>query len=361
MPNDGVRCMLMRGGTSKGAYFVADDLPADPDARDDLLLRIMGSPDERQIDGLGGAHPLTSKAAVVRTSDRDDADVEYLFLQVSVDEPVVSDRQNCGNLLAGVGPFAVERGLVPPVEGAGEATVRVYMVNTDSVATARFPIADRMPVYDGTTVIDGVPGTGAAIHLDFEDIAGGSCGALLPTGHVVDLIDGVEATLIDNGMPVVVLRGSDLGIDGTESPTELESDPTLRGRLESIRLQAGRLMHLGDVADTTVPKLTMVSPPTAGGDISTRTFIPHRCHDAIGVLGAVSVATAALLPGSPAADALRQGAGADGSVTCEHPTGSFTAAVEVDTSTDTPAVRRAGIVRTARKLMDGTVHPRSTT
>jgi len=177
---------------------------------------------------------------------------------------------------------------------------------------------------------------------------------------VVDVIDGIEVTLIDNGMPVVVLRGADLGIDGTESPAELEADTSLRQRLESIRLQAGPLMNLGDVADTTVPKLTMVSAPNAGGDISTRTFIPHRCHEAIGVLGAVSVATAALLPGAPAADLLRPGAAADGTVTCEHPTGVFTTAVDVDTSGDLPQVRRAGIVRTARKLMDGTVYPRST-
>lgn len=360
MRNDGVRCMLMRGGTSKGAFFLADDLPTDADARDDLLLRIMGSPDDRQIDGVGGAHPLTSKVAVVRASERDDADVDYLFLQVSVDEPIVSDRQNCGNLLAGVGPFAVERGLVD-VGGEIATSVRVYMVNTDSIATARFPVADGRPCYDGTTRIDGVPGSAAAIELDFDGIAGGSCGALLPTGTVVDVIDDVEVTLIDNGMPVVVLRGSDLGIDGSESPAELEANATLRRRLESIRLQAGPLMHLGDVADTTVPKLTMVSPPTADGDISTRTFIPHRCHDAIGVLGAVSVATAALLPGSPATDALRPGAGADGTVVCEHPTGAFTAAVELDTAADPPTVRRAGIVRTARTLMDGVVYPRSTT
>ncbi len=358
LSDDGVRCMLMRGGTSKGAYFLAADLPADTDERDDLLLRIMGSPDERQIDGLGGAHPLTSKVAVVRASERDDADVDYLFLQISVDEPIVSDRQNCGNLLAGIGPFAVDRGLVEAGDGS-TASVRVYMVNTDSIATARFPVADGMPVYEGCTTIDGVPGAAARIELDFEDVAGGSCGALLPTGNVVDVIDDIEVTLIDNGMPVVVLRGSDLGIDGTESPAELEADQTLRGRLESIRLQAGPLMRLGDVADTTVPKLTMVSAPSASGDISTRTFIPHRCHDAIGVLGAVSVATAALLPGSPAAEVLRPGAGEDGTVTCEHPTGDFTAAVEVDASGEIPVVRRAGIVRTARKLMDGTVYPRS--
>ena len=348
--------MLMRGGTSKGAFFVADDLPADPDERDGVLLRIMGSPDIRQIDGVGGATPLTSKVAVVGPSNRPDADIDYLFLQVSVDQPLVSDRQNCGNLLAATAPFAIERGIVAP--GADDTTsVRVYMVNTDSIATATIRLADGMPVYRGEMSIDGVPGTASPVQLDFEDIAGGSCGALLPTGNTVDTIDGVEVTAIDNGMPVVVMRADDLGIRGTESPAELEADDALRSRLESIRLRAGRLMQLGDVTDTTVPKLTMVSAPTAGGDISTRTFIPHRCHEAIGVFGAVSVATAALLPGTPAADVTRPGAGADGMLTCEHPTGTFTAAIEVDADGDAPVVRRAGIIRTARKLMDGTVFP----
>ena len=199
------------------------------------------------------------------------------------------------------------------------------------------------------------------MRIDFDGIAGGSCGALLPTANVTDRIDGVDTTLIDNGMPVVVLRAGDLGITGRERPDELEQNEGLRGRLESIRLQAGHLMQLGDVTTSTVPKLTMVSRSFEDGDLSTRTFIPHRCHDAIGVLGAVSVATAALLPGSPAAAVLRPGAGADGTITCEHPTGSFTAAVEVDTSSALPQIRRAGIVRTARKLMDGTVFagPRS--
>jgi 4-oxalomesaconate tautomerase len=348
--------MLMRGGTSKGAFFLADDLPADPDDRDALLLRIMGSPDIRQIDGVGGATPLTSKVAVVGPSDRPDADIDYLFLQVSVDQPLVSDRQNCGNLLAATAPFAIERGIVSPDVGDA-ATVRVYMVNTDSIATATIRLADDMPVYRGEMPIDGVPGTASPVQLDFDDIAGGSCGALLPTGNTVDTIDGVEVTAIDNGMPVVVMRADDLGIRGTESPAELEADDALRFRLESIRLRAGRLMQLGDVTETTVPKLTMVSAPTAGGDISTRTFIPHRCHEAIGVFGAVSVATAALLAGTPAADVTRPGAGADGMLTCEHPTGMFTAAIEVDADGDAPVVRRAGIIRTARKLMDGTVFP----
>ncbi len=348
--------MLMRGGTSKGAFFLADDLPADPVERDALLLAIMGSPDVRQIDGVGGANPLTSKVAVVAPSARSDADIDYLFLQVSVDQALVSDRQNCGNMLAATAPFAIERHIIG-VPNGDTATVRVYMVNTDSIATATVRLTDGMPEYRGEVAIDGVPGTAAPVQLDFADIAGGSCGALLPTGNPVDSIDGIDVTLVDNGMPVVVMRAADLDVTGTESPAELEADQTLRARLESIRLQAGRLMNLGDVTDTTVPKLTMVSAPTAGGDISTRTFIPHRCHEAIGVLGAVSVATAALLAGTPAAGVVRPGAGTDGLLTCEHPSGSFTAAIDLDVSGAIPEVRRAGIIRTARKLMDGTVFP----
>lgn len=351
----GIRCMLMRGGTSKGAFFVADDLPADPAERDRLLLRVMGSPDVRQIDGVGGATPLTSKVAVVGASARPGTDIDYHFLQVSVDEANVSDRQNCGNLLAATASFAIERGLI---ESSGsDAAIRVYMVNTDSVATVTVELSNGRPVYRGDTAIDGVPGTAAPVRIDFEDVAGGTCGALLPTGRAVDVIDGVEVTMIDNGMPVVVMRATDLGITGTEAPADLEADSGLRARLQSIRLQAGRLMGLGDVTNTTVPKLTMVSPPTAGGDVSTRTFIPHRCHEAIGVFGAVSVATAALLPGTPAASVARPGAGGTGTLVCEHPSGSLTTTIDVDASGAVPEVRRAGIVRTARKLMDGTVFP----
>lgn len=354
----GVACMVMRGGSSKGAYFVEADLPAENEGRDGLLMQLMGTPDARQIDGIGGAHPLTSKVAIVATSSRSDCDVEYLFLQLGVDEPVVTDRQNCGNLLAGVGPFAIERGLVTPDAAATEVQVRILMRNTDSIATATVVVNAGQPVYAGSTAISGVPGTGAAIRLDFEDVAGGSCGALLPTGTVIDEIDGIECTLIDSGMPVVVLRAADLGVQGTESPAELEANETLRQRLEQIRLEAGRRMNLGDVSATTVPKLTMVSAPqTATGSLGTRTFIPHRCHDAIGVLGAVSVGVAAMLPGSVAHGIAARTT--DSSIVLEHPTGTFEAAVTVTSGADAePVVERAGIIRTARKLMDGIVFPR---
>ncbi len=354
----GVRCMMMRGGSSKGAYFLAQDLPANASERDDLLRRIMGSPDLRQIDGIGGAHPLTSKVAIVDRCPDDRADVAYLFLQVGVDSDQVSDRQNCGNLLAGVAPFAVERGLVDTDPGARELTVRILMRNTDTVAVARILLRDGAPVYDGETAISGVPGTAAAVQLDFEDLGGGSCGQMLPTGKAVDTIESVDCTLIDNGMPVVVMRAADLGVSGTESCSVLETNSELRTKLEAIRIQAGQMMNLGDVSDTTVPKLTMVSPAVDGGHINTRTFIPHRCHEAIGVLGAVSVATAALLPGSSAESSMTDPAG--NTVRLEHPTGFFDASVEVAATPDGGIeISRAGIVRTARKLMDGLVFPRA--
>lgn len=345
--------MVMRGGTSKGLYFVADDLPADPSARDELLQRVMGTPDARQIDGMGGAHPLTSKVAVVSRSDVDGIDLDYHFLQVGVDEPFVTDRQNCGNLLAGVAPFGIERGLVDARGGP----IRIRMMNTGGIANATVELRDGRPRYDGATAISGVPGTAAPIRLDFEDVAGSSCGAVLPTGHMVDEVEGFPVTLVDVGMPVVVLAAAALGLAGGETCAELEADATVRAVVERVRRAAGPLMRLGDVAALTVPKVTLVAPPRAGGALATRTFIPHRCHDAIGVLGAVSVATAARLAAGPAAEV----AMLDGSdvVVLEHPTGTFEAAVTLSPSIpgSLPVVERAGIIRTARKLMDGVVYP----
>lgn len=351
--SDGIRCMWMRGGTSKGGYFLAGDLPADPAARDATLLQIMGSPDPRQIDGMGGADPLTSKVAVVKRSARPGVDVDYLFLQVFVDRALVSDAQNCGNILAGIGPFAIERGLVAARDG--ETPVTIYMENTGQVAEARVQTPGGKVSYVGAARIDGVPGTSAPVPIAFRDTAGSSCGALLPTGHAVDVVEGVEVTLIDNGMPCVVLRAADMGISGTESPEELEANEALRARLEAIRLACGPLMNLGDVADKSVPKMTMVSAPRAGGAIATRTFIPHRCHKAIGVLGAVSVATACLIEGTPAQALAVTGTGRERALAVEHPTGEMTVVAMLD---DAGLVARAAILRTARKLMDGQVFPR---
>ena len=344
----------MRGGTSKGAYFDVTDLPEDPAARDLTLMAVMGSPDMRQIDGLGGAHPLTSKVAVISAATRDDADVDYLFLQVAVDRPEVSDAQNCGNILAGVGPWAIEHGYVRAADGT--TPVRIHMVNSGGIAVAHVPTPGGAVEYEGDARIDGVPGTAAPIPLDFLNVAGSSCGALLPTGNVVDTVDGLDVTCIDNGMPVVVLRGTDFGITGAESPAQIESDAEIRARVERIRLELGPRMGLGDVARKTVPKMTLVSPPFAGGVVSTRTFIPHRVHEAIGVLGAVSVATACVLPGSVAASvAVTTGAAGPQRLDVEHPTGFFTVDLDIEIDGDSISVKRSALLRTARKLMEGHV------
>ena len=352
VPASGIRCMLMRGGTSKGAYFLAEDLPASTSERDDLLLRIMGSPDPRQIDGIGGAHPLTSKVAVVSPSATDGVDVDYLFLQVVVDQPVVTDKQNCGNILAGIGPFAVERGLV--AAQPEQTSVRIRMVNTDSIVTATFPTPDGMPRYSGDTAIDGVPGTAAPIVLNFEDDGSGK--NVLPTGNITDTFSGITVTCVDNGMPVVVVAASSFGVTGYETVAELEGDEELNKRVQELRLEAGEAMGLGDVSATTVPKISLVAPPKHGGTISTRTFIPVRVHESIGVLGAVSVATAIVLPGAVGHDLAVLGGGPRLSV--EHPGGALEVEVELDMTVSPPAVVRSGVVRTARKRFDGFVLPR---
>ena len=282
--------MWMRGGTSKGGFFLADDLPADTAARDDLLLRVMGSPDPRQIDGMGGADPLTSKVAVVSKSALDGVDVDYLFLQVFVDQAIVTDAQNCGNMLAGVGPFAIERGLVAAT--GDETRVAIFMVNTGQIAAATVRTPGGIVTYDGAARIDGVPGSAAPIPLEFRDTAGSSCGALLPTGNAVDMIDGVACTLIDNGMPCIVFKAEDVGVTGYEDRDTLDGATELKARIEAIRLQAGPMMNLGDVTEKSVPKMMLVAPPAHGGAVTVRSFIPHRAHATIGVLGAVSVATA---------------------------------------------------------------------
>jgi 4-oxalomesaconate tautomerase len=348
--SEGVRAMWMRGGTSKGGFFLAEDLPADRAERDAFLLRAFGSPDPRQIDGMGGADPLTSKVAVVSRSSRPGAQVDYLFLQVFVDQALVSDAQNCGNMLAGVGPFAIERGLVAAADG--ETEVAIHMLNTGRLAVATVRTPGGKVAYAGEARIDGVPGTAAPVPLAFEDIAGSSCGALLPTGRAVDRIDGVAATLIDNGMPCVVMAAADLGISGYEDRETLDGDAALKARLESIRLQAGPLMNLGDVSGQSVPKLMLAAAPRAGGAISVRSFIPHRCHASVGVLGAVSVATACLLEGSPAQALAVVPPGARKAMDVEHPSGATTCVLELDAA---GGVARAGMLRTARKLFDGIV------
>ncbi|MCW2390764.1 4-oxalomesaconate tautomerase [Sphingobium sp. B1D7B] len=347
---DGITCMWMRGGTSKGGYFLADDLPTDTAARDAFLLRVMGSPDPRQIDGMGGADPLTSKVGVVRKSSREGVDVDYLFLQVFVDQAIVTDAQNCGNILAGIGPFAIERGLVQPT--GDETRVAIFMENTGQVAVATVQTPGGQVRYDGNASISGVPGTSAPIPLLFRDTAGSSCGALLPTGNGVDEINGIKVTMIDNGMPCVVMLASDVGVTGYEDRDTLDANAEMKAKVEAIRLKVGEMMNLGDVTEKSVPKMMLVAPPREGGAVTVRSLIPHRVHASIGVLGAVSVATACLIEGSPAASVAKVPEGATKTLGVEHPTGVTECVVTVDA--DGQPVE-AGMLRTARKLMDGVV------
>ena len=345
--SSGVRCMWMRGGSSKGGYFLADDLPANPLERDAFLLKVMGSPDPRQIDGMGGADPLTSKVAVVKKSERPNVDIDYLFLQVAVDSRTVSGAQNCGNLLAGVAPFAIERGLKTATSGSTDVTI--YMENTGQIATVQIETPAGQLSYDGSTHIDGVPGTAAPILITFHDTAGSSCGALLPTGRPSDTLDAVQVTLIDNGMPTVILPGIEFGLFGHESREMLDANDVLKQRIEAIRLQAGHLMNLGDVSEKTVPKMTLVFPPQSGGTIYTCTFIPHRAHASIGVLGAVSVATACSIPGSVAE---RVAENVTDHIVGEHPSGNTEVVLSRNEAGECVS---AGMLRTARKLMDGVI------
>jgi 4-oxalomesaconate tautomerase len=350
-----IPCLFMRGGTSRGPFFAAADLPAEIALRDRVLLAVMGSPDRRQIDGLGGAHPLTSKVGIVSRSKSPGVDLDFLFAQVMVDQARVDTTPNCGNMLAAVVPFALETGLA---QAQGEATtLRVLTLNTDMQCDVTVPTPGGRVSYEGTAKIDGVPGSAAPIRINFLDTAGSVCSSLLPTGRVLDqvAVEGVgtlQVTCIDNGMPLVMLRAADLGRTGYESVADLNADGELKTKLEALRLATGKLMGLGDVSPKTYPKMCLIAAPREGGSIATRCFIPHVCHDAIGVLAAVTVGTACVLDGSVAAGIAVVPAGNVKAVSVEHPTGEFTVELEVDPA-NPQNVMRAALLRTARLLMRG--------
>jgi 4-oxalomesaconate tautomerase len=346
-----IPCYFMRGGTSHGPFFRASDLPSDTAIRDRVLLAAMGSPDARQIDGIGGADPLTSKVGIV-SPGQEGVDLEFLFAQVSLKEPLVDTTPNCGNMLAAVVPFAIESGML--AARGPTTTLRVLTKNTGTLCDIEVQTPGGRMEYAGNARIDGVPGTAAPVNISFLDTAGSVCGALFPTGKLVDHFDGVDVTCIDNGMPVVVMLASDLGVSGSETRDDLNANAALKKRIESIRLQAGPAMKLGDVAKKVVPKMCLVSRPTAGGHINTRTFIPHDCHSAVGVLGAVTVATAAVTPGTVARRVAEVPAGPRKTFSVQHPSGEFTVVLEMNPRKP-DEVARASLLRTARLLMRGEV------
>ena len=354
-----VPCLLMRGGTSKGPFFNESDLPSDKAIRDRVLLRIMGSPDNRQIDGLGGAHPLTSKVGIVRASTVPGVDLDFLFAQLQPSNDTVDTTPNCGNMLAAVVPFALETGLV---RAQGDAsTFRVLTLNTHMQCDITVETPAGEINYEGGAAIDGAPGTSAPITINFLDTAGSVCSGLLPTGHVQDrvTVDGegfapftLDVTCIDNGMPLVIFRAADLGRTGYETVADLNRDSDLKTRIEALRLAVSKKMGLGDVSSKNYPKMTLIAPPRDGGAITTRSFIPHVCHDAIGVMAAVTVATACVLPGSVCDGVAVLPPDAAPTVSVEHPTGEFSVSLETDAN-DPTKVTKAALLRTARLLMRG--------
>ncbi len=350
MPSNSVRipCVLMRGGTSRGPYFLETDLPVDPEVRDRVLLTVMGSPHVLQVDGVGGANAQTSKVAIVARATHPDADVDYLFAQVSVDRAVVDIGPNCGNMLAGVAPFAIEAGLVPAADG--ETSVRIYNRNTRSLIDAVVQTPGGEVAYDGDAVIDGVPGTAAPIKLSFLDATGSKTGKLLPTMRPREIIEGLSVTLIDNAMPMMLVAAADVGLRGNETPAALDSNAGLLARLESMRREAGRRMGLGDVSGLVMPKIGVLSPPCHGGTLTSRYFVPDRCHRSHAVTGALCIAVASRLPGTIAHDVAQMEPAS--LVTIEHPSGR----IQIDLSfASGGTVTRASVIRTARRIFEGSV------
>jgi 4-oxalomesaconate tautomerase len=347
-----IPCLFMRGGTSRGPFFDAADLPPDTATRDRVLLAVMGSPDARQIDGLGGAHPLTSKVGIVSRGQAAGVDLEFLFAQLQPDKDTVDTTPNCGNMLAAVVPFALERGMA---RAQGETTtLRVLTLNTGMLCDVTVQTPGGAVEYAGDARIDGVPGSSAPIKINFLDTAGSVAPGLLPTGHVQDVIDGIAVTCIDNGMPLVILEAADVGRTGYETVAELNADSELKARIERLRIACGHAMGLGDVTAKNYPKMTLIAAPRAGGSIATRSFIPHVCHDAIGVLAAVTVGTACVLEGSITQGVAVMPAGLVKTVSVEHPTGEFSVELGLDPA-NPQTVTRAALLRTARLIMRGEV------
>jgi 4-oxalomesaconate tautomerase len=349
-----IPCVIMRGGTSRGPFFLIDHLPADAKQRDDVLLAAMGSPHDYQVDGIGGANPLTSKVAMISKSRNPEADVDYLFAQVLINEKLVDTKPNCGNMLVAVGPFAIEAGLVPARHP--ETTVRIFNVNTQALVESIVQTPGGQVTYEGDAAIDGVPGTAAPVKLNFKSAIGSVTGKLLPTGKPLDIIDGIEVSCVDVAMPMVLMHAEQFGKTGHESAAELDADRELYARMEPIRRKAGELMGMGDVSKLVVPKIGLLSKPRRGGTIASRYFVPYSCHKAHAVTGTVCVASACAIPGTVAAKISPLLRAPQGVVQIEHPSGMIAIDLDVEFEKSPPVMRRAALIRTARRIFDGHVH-----
>ncbi|TRW99401.1 4-oxalomesaconate tautomerase [Paracoccus sp. M683] len=356
MTQTAIPYLFLRGGTSRGPYFRRGDLPQDQDTLSEVLMAAVGAGHPLNIDGIGGGNAVTTKVAMLSApSTRDDCDVDYFFAQVAVEKREVDYRPTCGNILVGVGPAAIEMGLMPATDG--ETVLRIHAVNTGAVVEARVQTPGGRVSYEGDTEIAGVPGSAAPVSMGFMETVGSVTGALLPTGNLRDVIDGIEVTCMDVAMPVMFARAADFGLTGYETQKELDENRAFFDRVEQIRLKAGELMGLGDVSKSVTPKITLLAAPRNGGSISTRYLMPWSAHPSMAVTGAQCIAACAILPGT-LADGLAQGlVGQASTVTVgiEHPSGIFEVVVDYEQQGDGIALRSAGVVRTARLLARGEV------
>ncbi|MEO3990120.1 4-oxalomesaconate tautomerase [Pseudocitrobacter cyperus] len=345
-----IPCVLMRGGTSKGAFLLATDLPENIEERNNALLTIMGSGHELEIDGIGGGSPQTSKVAIISQSTSQDADIDYLFVQVIVNERRVDTTPNCGNMLCAVGGFAIEHGLIDATSPV--TRVRIRNVNTNTFIDADIQTPDGVVIYEGNTQIDGVPGSAAPVGLTFLNAAGAKSGQLFPTGNRSDVFDNIRVTCIDMAMPMVIIPAQSLGKTGYETASELDQDKALFQRLESIRKQAGAAMGFGDVTNMVIPKPVLISPAQHDGTLNVRYFMPHNCHKSLAITGAIGLASASVIPDT-IVNELTQLSGY-GLIKVEHPSGSI--AVNLSNEGAEPENIRASVIRTARKILSGTVY-----
>lgn len=352
-----IPCLLMRGGTSRGPYFRASDLPANREQLARVLIAVMGAGSPLQVDGIGGGQPTTSKVAILSPSEHADADIDYLFAQVHNERAEVDFSPSCGNILAGVGPAALELGLMNATDDT--TCVRIRNLNTDAFIDAEVQTPGGEVEYAGDARIDGVPGTAAPVILNFRNVIGSKTGKLLPTGQALDVIDGISVTCIDVAMPMVIARAADLGISGHESRETLDADVRLFQRIEAIRLTAGERMGLGDVSESVVPKFGLLAEPREGGAVCARYFMPWRTHPAYAVTGAICTACALVLPGTVADGIAQLPDQRPYPLTIEHPSGAIDVLLDAGFG-DTAAtgefqLHNAGLLRTARRLFMGEV------
>lgn len=353
MTQTAIPYLFMRGGTSRGPYMNRADLPQDLDELANVLIAIVGSGHALNIDGIGGGAAVTTKVAMLSKSDDDWADVDYFFAQVSVEDKSVDFKPTCGNILSGVGPAAIEMGLMPARNG--ETDVNILAVNTGARVAATVQTPNGQVSYSGTAQIDGVPGTSAPVALRFMDTVGGITGAFLPTGNLIDTIDGVDVTCMDVAMPMVIAKAADFGLTGSETAQDLDANTAFFERMEAVRITAGERMGMGDVSKSVTPKFGLVAAPQHGGTATTRYFMPWKCHPTMAVTGAQCLASCLLTPGTVADGLAKIPNEAPAKVTLEHASGVIDVLVDYEIGDDGFALNSAGLVRTARKLAAGQV------